>query len=219
MFNPIACFLIVVVSFATVSAQTPDTKKDGTAVKPAPAVAAAPLRDTPFPAGVNLVFLIKELARDMDLNVLFDAESRLEGRSVRIDLKNVSGAEAINYILLQEGLIAEDVGPRTIMVASQLRGRSVPQLGIGLTQLTGQLNQYFGVDGGVLINSVSSGSPAATAGLKAGDVVTRIDGVPVRSGFVLFEAVKNKNGSDLTLTVVRDRKTKTITVTPQKMIQ
>lgn len=40
------------------------------------------LRDVPFPGGVNLQFIVKELARDLDLNVLFDSDSRLETRSV-----------------------------------------------------------------------------------------------------------------------------------------
>ena len=50
-------------------------------------------------------------------------------------------------------------------------------------------------------------------------MITEIEGVPVRGGFGLFQAVKNKNGSDITLKVVRDRKAQTFNVTPQKMIQ
>lgn len=219
MFKLLA-FLIVVTSFVAVTGQTPDAKKDDAAKTPA-ATNGKPseaVRSIPLPAGVNMVFLIKELAKDLDLNVLFDAESRLETRSVRIDLKNVTTAEALNYILLQEGLIAEEVGPRTILIAHQLRARSIPQIGIGLTPLTSQLNEYFGVDGGTLINDVRPNSPAAKAGLKAGDVITEVDGAPIRAG-TLIAAVKNKNGGDLTLKIVRDRKTQTISVTPQKGIE
>ena len=209
------------ISFVVVTGQTPDIKKDDTAKMPKPAgeTRNEPVRGIPFPAGVNLQFLVKELARDMDLNVLFDADSRLEMRSVRIDLKNVTSAEALNYILLQEGLISEEVGPRTILVSLQLRGKSIPQIGVGLTPLTEQLSQYFGVDGGTLINHVRSDSPASKAGLRAGDVITEIDGVPVRGGLGLFNAVKAKNGSDFTLKIVRDRKTQAISVTPQKGIE
>lgn len=86
------------------------------------------LRSVPFPSGVNLQFLVKELAKDLDLNVLFDAESRLETRMVRIDLKEVTSAKALDYIFLQENLFFQKVGPRTILVATGLRRVNFQQL-------------------------------------------------------------------------------------------
>jgi membrane-associated protease RseP (regulator of RpoE activity) len=221
MFKPLAYFLIVATTFGVVTGQTPDAKKDDTAKTPTTSSGklSDPMRSMPLSGGVNMVFLIRELAKDLDLNVLFDAESRLEARWVRVELKNVTAAEALNYILLQEGLYFEEVGPRTILVAHQLRGKGIPQIGVVLTPLTEQLNYYFGTEGGTLINHVYADSPAAKAGLKAGDVIIEIDGVPVRGGMGLFNAVKDKNGDDFTLKIVRDRKTHAISVTPQKVIQ
>ncbi len=86
------------------------------------------IRQVPFPGGVNLQFIVKELAKDLDLNVLFDAESRLETRTVRIDLKNVTSAKALDYIFLQENLFFQKVGPRTILVATGLRRVNFQQL-------------------------------------------------------------------------------------------
>ncbi len=87
------------------------------------------LRDIPFPAGVDLQFIIKELARDLDLNVLFDVESfRTTGRKTFIDLKNVTAARALDYIFLQEGLFFQKVGPRTILVATQAQRTKFQQL-------------------------------------------------------------------------------------------
>jgi general secretion pathway protein D len=86
------------------------------------------LRQVPFPGGVNLVFLIKELAKDLDLNVLIDAQSRLDNRRIKIDLKNVTSAKALDYIFLQEGLFFQKVGPRTILVADQNRRQNFQQL-------------------------------------------------------------------------------------------
>ena len=86
------------------------------------------LRDVPFPGGVNLQFIVKELARDLDLNVLFDSDSRLETRSVKIDLHNVSAAQALDYIFLQENLFFQKVGPRTILVATNTRRANFQQL-------------------------------------------------------------------------------------------
>ncbi|HQX54651.1 MAG TPA: secretin N-terminal domain-containing protein [Pyrinomonadaceae bacterium] len=87
------------------------------------------LRDLPFPAGVDLQFIIKELARDLDLNVLFDTESfRTPNRKVNIELKNVTAARALDYIFLQEGLFFQKVGPRTIIVALQTQRQKFQQL-------------------------------------------------------------------------------------------
>jgi len=49
--------------------------------------------------------------------------------------------------------------------------------------MTDQLRDFFGVYGnnGVLVTSVDSGSAAEKAGLKAGDVITTIDGKTVQT--------------------------------------
>ena len=87
------------------------------------------LRDIPFPGGVELQFIIKELAKDLDLNVLFDTESfRGAARKTNIDLKNVTAARALDYIFLQEGLFFQKVGPRTILVANQQQRTKFQQL-------------------------------------------------------------------------------------------
>ncbi|MBA3632196.1 MAG: hypothetical protein H0W58_05205 [Acidobacteria bacterium] len=86
------------------------------------------LRDLPFPGGVNLQYIIKQLAQDLDLNVLFDSESFRTDRNIKIELKNVTAAKALDYIFLQEGLFFQKVGPRTIMVGTQARRQFFQQL-------------------------------------------------------------------------------------------
>ncbi len=86
------------------------------------------LKQLPFPSGVPLQQIVKDLAKDLDLNVLFDAGSRLETRQIRIDLKNVTAAKALDYIFLQENLFFQKVGPRTILVADGLRRVNFQQL-------------------------------------------------------------------------------------------
>ena len=86
------------------------------------------LRDVPFPGGVDLQFLIKELAKDLDLNVLFDSESFRTPQKVSIELKNVTAAKALDYIFLQQNLFFQKVGPRTILVAVQNRRQNFQQL-------------------------------------------------------------------------------------------
>ena len=54
--------------------------------------------------------------------------------------------------------------------------RAPARLGVTVQELSRQLADYFGVDDGVLVSSVTEESVAAAAGLQAGDVITSVDG-------------------------------------------
>jgi C-terminal processing protease CtpA/Prc len=92
------------------------------------------------------------------------------------------------------------------------------RIGVTTTQLTDQLADYFGVsrDGGVLITSVADNSPAAKAGLKAGDIVTEVDGERIKTAGDLSRLVSRKDEGDVTLTVTREHNRRTMKVTPEK---
>lgn len=92
------------------------------------------------------------------------------------------------------------------------------RIGVTTTTLTKQLADFFGVgDGkGVLVTSVSENSPAAKAGIKAGDVITSVDGEKVEGPGDLARAISKQKDGDVTLTVVRDKNQRTIKVTPEK---
>ncbi len=69
-------------------------------------------------------------------------------------------------------------------------------------------------DSGAQIERVVSGSPADSAGLKAGDVITSLDGNPIRTSDDLTAAVAAKAPNDkVTIVVKRGGSSKTITVT------
>ena len=86
------------------------------------------LRNVLWPTGTDLQTLIKDLASDLDLNVLFDNESFRQARKVNIELRNVTAAKALDYIFLQENLFFQKVGPRTILVATVNRRPNFQQL-------------------------------------------------------------------------------------------
>jgi serine protease Do len=92
------------------------------------------------------------------------------------------------------------------------------RIGISTSTLTKQLAEYFGVGGGagVLVSSVREDSPAAKAGLKAGDVITEIDGEKIEEVGDLSRAINRKSEGDVTLTVTREHSQRTIRVTPEK---
>ncbi|MCM3900389.1 MAG: PDZ domain-containing protein [Pyrinomonadaceae bacterium] len=91
------------------------------------------------------------------------------------------------------------------------------RIGVSTTHLTKQLAEFFGVaDGkGVLVTSVGDDSPAAKAGIKAGDVITAVDGEKLESAGDLTRALGKKKEGDVTLTIVRDKQQRSITVTPK----
>jgi serine protease Do len=85
------------------------------------------------------------------------------------------------------------------------------QAGIRVEQLTDQLRDFFGVlsNNGVLVSSVEAGSAAEKAGLKAGDVITAIDGRTIRTP-ADFSREMRTSGSKVTLKVMRDKQEREI---------
>lgn len=89
------------------------------------------------------------------------------------------------------------------------------RLGISGDQLTPQLAEYFGVKQGrgVLVREVLAGSPAAKAGLQAGDVIVRVGQEEVSSVGGLRRALASeREGKQVMLTIVRSRREQTIKV-------
>jgi serine protease Do len=91
------------------------------------------------------------------------------------------------------------------------------RIGITVTALTKQLSEHFGVSSGVMISEVRADSPAAKAGLKAGDIVVEVDGKEVKTDGDIIRAIAEKKEGDVTLTIVRDRNRQTIRVTPEEV--
>jgi serine protease Do len=101
------------------------------------------------------------------------------------------------------------------------RGGANRQIGVGVTSLTKQLGDYFGIaEGkGLLINSVRENSPAAKAGLKAGDVIVEIEGKEVKTMADLIRALNEKSEGGVSVTFIRDRNRQTVNVTPETVKQ
>ena len=84
------------------------------------------------------------------------------------------------------------------------------QLGITIAELEPQLAEYFGTKEGVLVSSVTADSAAAKAGVKAGDVITSVNGSTVDSTGDLRSRLRALDGAEFTLGIVRDRKSMTL---------
>lgn len=93
-------------------------------------------------------------------------------------------------------------GPETLMWMNS----GGPVLGVEAEDLNGQLGAYFGApgDSGVLVRAVRSGTPAEKAGLKAGDVIIKVDGQAVKSVSELRDQLREKRDQkNVTLSLLR----------------
>lgn len=86
-------------------------------------------------------------------------------------------------------------------------------LGIDGESVEEQLAEFFGVREGVLVRGVAKDMPAAKAGVKAGDVVVRVEDTRVRSPRDITSAIRSaKSRKPLKLTVVRQKSEMTLDV-------
>jgi serine protease Do len=96
----------------------------------------------------------------------------------------------------------------SLMLGSSYTGATVETLGP-------QLAEFFGSPGaGVLVHSVDANSPAAQAGLRAGDVVVRANSVKMTNSGDWMKLVRENKGKPLAVVVLRDKKEQTLTLIP-----
>jgi len=87
-------------------------------------------------------------------------------------------------------------------------------LGIECEPLGSQLAAFFGVNEGVLVRSVAKDSAAEKAGMRAGDVIVKVDGEPVTSTHEITSLVRAaRSKHSFPVVAVRDKKEVTLSVT------
>jgi bifunctional DNase/RNase len=87
--------------------------------------------------------------------------------------------------------------------------------GIQVQPLSGELKRFFGKDlEGVLVAAVAPGSVAAEAGLQRGDVVTALEGQPIKTPGELQERLEQRGKSATKLTVSRSGRELTVALHP-----
>jgi serine protease Do len=80
--------------------------------------------------------------------------------------------------------------------------------------LSGAVNRVYGFKNGVLVQEITPGGPAEKAGLKAGDIITTIDGRSIKDGDDLVNEIASRRpGSSIRLGLMREGKPTDATVT------
>jgi serine protease Do len=80
--------------------------------------------------------------------------------------------------------------------------------------LPSAVGRVYGFKSGVLISSIAKAGPAEQAGLKVGDIITSVDGKPIKDGDELVNIISARHpGSTTKIGYVRNGKEETATVT------
>lgn len=155
------------------------------------------------------------------------------GRTVRLTVFRNGATQTVTATIAErKGRSFNVPGPKfdediKIRIERSLEGmRDVPRvmmswragvLGIEGEALKGsQLGEFLGVKEGVLVRSVMKDTPAEKAGLKAGDVIVKVDDRKVeepRDITAALRAVRQASKKTVPVVVVRDRKEMTVQVT------
>jgi serine protease Do len=87
--------------------------------------------------------------------------------------------------------------------------------GAVVENLTPQLGDFFGARNGegVLVRSVEKGSAAESAGLKAGDVIVRVENEHITDRGDWKTALRNHRRGKVSVGIIRDKKEQTISIT------
>ena len=101
--------------------------------------------------------------------------------------------------------------PSFSMVVSTSSARS----GLTVENITPQLGEFFGVKNGngVLVRNVEKGSRAEKAGLRAGDIIVKVNDEPVHDTSDFTHAVRSRKGGSVSVSVVRDKKEQNLNLT------
>ena len=88
--------------------------------------------------------------------------------------------------------------------------------GATVDEIGPQLAEYFGLNGrsGLLVHSIDANSPAAAAGMHAGDVVLRVNGTAMASRSDWNRALHDSKGHTVSVVVMREHREQTLTVVP-----
>lgn len=160
------------------------------------------IHETPPGRTVNM-----EISRDGQMQTI---KAQLADRRKALQWKSNKDGENSNLMMVPPippiPNFADMDMPNVIVVHSNMRS------GLMVENLTPQLGEFLGVKGGkgVLVRSVEKGSAASKAGLRAGDVIVRVNADPVTDVGDFSHALRSHASGNASVGVVRDKREQTI---------
>ena len=160
------------------------------------------------PALVDLIQTDAPISPGNSGGALVDAEGRVIGINVAF-IPPQANAVALGFAI---------PSPTVVSVVEQLLATGQVRhafLGLVPVQVTPQLAERFdlGTQNGALVYEVSLGSPAATAGIRAGDVIVELAGEEIATVEDLFAALRrHAPGDRAQIVVIRDGARRQLTV-------
>jgi len=170
-------------------------------------------------AGMGIVDYEDFIQTDASINpgnsggALVDAAGRLVGINTAI-LSGTGGNQGIGFAIPAN--LARSVMDQLVKDGKVSRG----YLGVSIAPVTpvAAKGQQLANQNGALIAEVAAHTPAAKAGLEAGDVVVQLDGKPVTdSRHLRLMVSQHAPGTTIALTIMRDGKERTIEVELREM--
>ena len=155
---------------------------------------------------------VRETPAGRDVKVGLIREGKAQTVTVRVGSRKMASVEPMVSMMAPRVEIPEIRMPRGGMVFW-----SSAALGVEAEGLEGQLAEFFGVKEGVLVRRVMKASAAEKAGLRAGDVITKVDDTRVSTPSELTRAVRSlRTGvnarKSFPLSVIREKKEITVNV-------
>jgi serine protease Do len=138
------------------------------------------------------------------------------GREIEVNAKMGERTSVLNAIRVTRPTPVARVRVRPEIAG--VRVRDGVRLGAQLQSMTTQLAEYFGLSKrtGALVVFVFADSPAAKAGLKAGDVILSIAGETVENPMDLRRILTTKSEGSVEMKVLRDKQEQTLAVHVEK---
>jgi serine protease Do len=157
------------------------------------------------------------LVHAMDAGDLVDVEVKRDGR--RESFETTLGERSPARLLEHFTMPRMPTMPNMPEIHAQLRQlmpqrfAQRPRLGIKAEAMSDQLAAYFGADaGGVLVGEVIEDTPAAVAGLQAGDVIVRLDGEELSDLADLREALSDAEAGKSEIVIIRNKRERRLSV-------
>ena len=156
---------------------------------------------------------VRETPPNREVKLLISRDGNTQTLSAKLGIRKAPMAMALPHVEIPSVAPMPPMPPMPDLPRGVMMWRT-STLGIEAESLKGQMAEFFGVKEGVLVRSVMKDTPAAKAGIKAGDVILKVDETKVAAPSDISSAIHSaQNKKTFTITLIRDRKEITVTAT------